>query len=73
MHLHDYFILRKDEQKNMDHHNVHLINSQQVSKSITEMKAVLPAQRSMTGEKNFKEICFQYEIIFVLNHHNHCQ
>ena len=51
MHLHDYFILRKDEQKNMDHHNVHLINSQQVSKCVTEMKAVLTVQRSMTQVK----------------------
>lgn len=51
MHLHDYFILRKDEQKNMDHHNVHLINSQQVSKGVTEMKAVLTVQRSMTQVK----------------------
>lgn len=55
MHLHDYFILRKDEQKNMDHHNVHLTNSQQVSKSVTEMKAVLTAQRSMTEVKKISK------------------
>ena len=55
MHLHDYCILRKDEQKNTDHHNVHLTNSQQVSKSVTGMKAVLTAQRSKTEVKKISK------------------